>query len=121
MTLESQRTCSTTDERNTRQMEAKWAEHMGILRSDTTGDNSWSESFFANLKKGSVRWTHFQIRAEARQKIFAYTEAFYNTRRIQKRLDYISPLYNASNVGISTFKQVLLKNLSLKVMTCYIE
>jgi putative transposase len=56
------------------------------------GDNSWSESFFANLKKETVHWTHFRTRDEARQKIFAYIEGFYNTRRVQKRLDYLSPM-----------------------------
>jgi putative transposase len=56
------------------------------------GDNSWSESFFANLKKGAVHWTHFRTRDEARQKIFAYIEGFYNTRRVQKRLGYLSPM-----------------------------
>ncbi|NLO62220.1 MAG: IS3 family transposase [Clostridiaceae bacterium] len=44
------------------------------------------------MMKITVHWTHFQTRAEARQKIFAYIEGFYNTRRIQKRLDYLSPL-----------------------------
>lgn len=43
------------------------------------GDNSWSESFFGNLKKETVHWTHFRTREEARQKIFAYIEGFYNT------------------------------------------
>jgi putative transposase len=56
------------------------------------GDNSWSESFFANLKKETVHWVHFQTRADARQKIFAHIEGFYNTRRIQKRLGYLSPM-----------------------------
>ena len=56
------------------------------------GDNTWSESFFANLKKEAVHWRHFKTRTEARQTIFAYIESFYNTRRIQKRLDYLSPL-----------------------------
>lgn len=56
------------------------------------GDNSWSESFFANLKKETVHWTHFRTRDEARQKIFAYIEGFYNTRRVQKRLGYLSPI-----------------------------
>jgi len=50
------------------------------------GDNRWSESFFANLKKEAVHWVHFRTRAEARQKLFAYIEGFYNTRRVQKRL-----------------------------------
>ena len=56
------------------------------------GDNAWSESFFANLKKETVHWRHFKTRAEARQAIFAYIEGFYNTRRVQKRLGYLSPL-----------------------------
>jgi len=56
------------------------------------GDNAWSESFFANLKKEAVHWRHFKTREEARQGIFAYIEGFYNTRRIQKRLDYLSPI-----------------------------
>ena len=56
------------------------------------GDNAWSESYFANLKKEAVHWRHFQTREEARQAIFAYTEGFYNTRRVQKRLGYLSPM-----------------------------
>lgn len=46
----------------------------------------------SNLKKEAVHWRHFQTRAEARQAIFAYIEGFYNTRRVQKRLGYLSPL-----------------------------
>lgn len=71
------------------------AEH-GILQSFSRvgkpGDNAWSESFFANLKKEAVHWRYFNTRAEARQAIFAYIEAFYNTRRVQKRLGYLSPI-----------------------------
>ncbi len=56
------------------------------------GDNAWSESYFANLKKETIHWRHFQSREEARQTIFAFTEGFYNTRRVQKRLGYLSPI-----------------------------
>ena len=56
------------------------------------GDNSWSESFFANLKKEAVHWAHFVTREEAREAMFAYIEGFYNTKRIQKRLGYLSPM-----------------------------
>ena len=56
------------------------------------GDNSWSESFFANLKKEAVHWIHFATREEARDAMFAYIEGFYNTKRIQKRLGYLSPM-----------------------------
>ena len=56
------------------------------------GDNSWSESFFANLKKEAVHWVNFTTREEARDAMFAYIEGFYNTKRIQRRLGYLSPL-----------------------------
>jgi len=56
------------------------------------GDNAWSESFFANLKKEAVHWRHFRTREEARQKIFAHIEGFYNTKRAQERLGYLSPM-----------------------------
>ena len=56
------------------------------------GDNAWSESFFANLKKEAVHWTQFSTREEAREAMFAYIEGFYNTKRVQKRLGYLSPL-----------------------------
>ncbi len=71
---------------------AKEGVRQSFSRVGTPGDNSWSESFFSNLKKETVHWTHFQTRDEARQKIFAYIEGFYNTRRVQKRLGYLSPM-----------------------------
>jgi putative transposase len=55
------------------------------------GDNSWSESFFATLKKELVRWTHFETRAHARAAVFEYVYGFYNVTRIQKGLGYLSP------------------------------
>jgi len=56
------------------------------------GDNAWSESFFANLKKERIHWTHCKTIDEARQIIFEYIEVFYNRKRVQKRLGYISPM-----------------------------
>ncbi len=61
-------------------------------RAGKPGDNAWSESFFSIIKKKAVHWRHFQTREEARQTIFAYIEGFYNTRRVQKRLGYLSPI-----------------------------
>jgi len=61
-------------------------------RAGKPGDNAWSESFFSILKKEAVHWRHFQTREEARQAVFAYIEGFYNTRRVQKRLGYLSPI-----------------------------
>lgn len=45
------------------------------------GDNAWSESFFANMKKESVHWRFYKTREEARQAIFEYIEVFYNRVR----------------------------------------
>lgn len=56
------------------------------------GDNAWSESFFSILKKEAVFPQNFASRRQARAALFSFIEAFYNTRRIQKRLDYLAPL-----------------------------
>jgi putative transposase len=56
------------------------------------GDNAWSESFFSILKKELVHHERFHTREQSRQAVFAFIEGFYNTRRIQKRLGYLSPL-----------------------------
>ncbi len=56
------------------------------------GDNSWSESFFAILKKEIVHWHFYPTREKARQAIFEYIEVFYNRHRAQKRLGYLSPI-----------------------------
>ena len=76
-------------------------------RVGTPGDNSWSESFFSVLKKESVHWVHFHTREEARQAMFGYIEGFYNTKRVQKRLGYLSPSqwlkewYHRNSVGVA--------------------
>lgn len=55
------------------------------------GDNAWAESFFATLKKECIHFRHFATRDDLRQVVFAWIEGFYNTRRVQARLGYISP------------------------------
>jgi len=55
------------------------------------GDNAWAESFFATLKKECIHFRHFTTREELRQTVFAWIETFYNTRRVQARLGYMSP------------------------------
>ena len=62
-------------------------------RTGKPGDNTWSESFFSVLKKELVHpLGRFESREEARHEVFAYIHGFYNTRRTQKRLGYLSPL-----------------------------
>lgn len=69
--------------------------HLGWIASYSRvgkpGDNAWSESFFALLKKEVVHGANFQTREQARQRIFEYIYGFYNTKRKQKLLGYRSP------------------------------
>jgi len=55
------------------------------------GDNAWAESFFATLKKECIHFRHFATRDALRQTVFAWIESFYNTRRVQERLGYVTP------------------------------
>jgi putative transposase len=55
------------------------------------GDNAWSESFFATMKKERFHWWYYETREQVRAAAFEYIEVFYNNRRVQKRLGYLSP------------------------------
>jgi putative transposase len=55
------------------------------------GDNAWAESYFATLKKECIRFNRFATREELMDTVFAWTNGFYNTRRVQARLGYMSP------------------------------
>jgi Transposase and inactivated derivatives len=64
------------------------------------GDNSWSESFFATMKKERVHWTFYRTKESIRAAVFEYVHCFYNGTRTQKRLGYLSPrqLFNSLNM-----------------------
>lgn len=70
------------------------------------GDNSWSESFFSILKKEIIHWRFYKTREEARQKIFEYIEVFYNRKRGQKQLGYLSPMQYLKQWQQSHFNKV---------------
>jgi len=55
------------------------------------GDNTWAESFFASFKKERVHHSYFSTKDDAAFATFSWIEGFYNTRRVQKRLGYVSP------------------------------
>lgn len=55
-------------------------------------DNAMAESFFATLKKGHVFRERFRTKEEARRKLFAYLEIFYNRVRRHSSLGYKSPV-----------------------------
>jgi len=56
------------------------------------GDNAWHESFYSILKKEAVHHAHFHTREQARLAVFDFIERFYNRKRIQKSLGYLSPI-----------------------------
>lgn len=55
-------------------------------------DNAVAESFFATLKTELVYTRRFATRAEAKESIFDFIEAFYNPRRRHSTLGYVSPV-----------------------------
>jgi len=71
---------------------AEWGWQQSFSRVGTPGDNAWSESFFSILKKEIIHWHYYPTREAARQRVFEYIEAFYNRKRVQKRLGYKSPI-----------------------------
>ncbi|RSM35737.1 hypothetical protein DMA12_43290 [Amycolatopsis balhimycina DSM 5908] len=54
-------------------------------------DNALMENFWSTLKIELVYRTSWRTRDEAENAIFEYIDAWYNTRRIQKELGYLSP------------------------------
>jgi putative transposase len=54
-------------------------------------DNALMENFWSTLKIELVYRSEWRTRDEAENALFAYIDGWYNTRRIQKELGYLSP------------------------------
>ena len=75
--------------------------HMGLLhshglvssmsRKGNCWDNAVAESFFGTLKSEMVHRTIFETRDQAQLALFDYIEIFYNRRRLNSVLGYVSP------------------------------
>lgn len=63
--------------------------------------NAWTESFMGTLKAEMLQGGTFIDACDARTEIFAYIEAYYNTRRKHSSLAYQSPLQFESNLHSS--------------------
>jgi len=71
------------------------AEHQiigSMSRKGNCYDNACVESFFASLKTELVMFERFTNREEAKMKLFAWIEVFYNRVRRHSTLDYLSPV-----------------------------
>ncbi|MFF8993341.1 IS3 family transposase [Streptomyces sp. NPDC014983] len=55
-------------------------------------DNALAENLWMLVKTECIRGRTFVTRAEANLALFEYIDGFYNPRRIQKRLGYLSPI-----------------------------
>ena len=55
-------------------------------------DNALAENLWMLIKTECVRGRVFATRAEANLALFEYVDGFYNSRRIQQRLGYLSPI-----------------------------
>jgi putative transposase len=69
----------------------KYGIRQSFSRVGMPGDNAWSESFFATMKKELIHWTHYETKESVREAVFEYIYCFYNVQRIQKKLGYRSP------------------------------
>jgi len=54
-------------------------------------DNAVAESFFSQFKKEQIHPYRFAKKEHLQDVVFSYIEMFYNRRRTQKRLGYVSP------------------------------
>lgn len=68
-----------------------------MSRKGNCWDNAVTESFFGSLKNERVHHRRYATRAQAKQDLFEYIEAFYNRRRRHSALRYTSPVaYHAA-------------------------
>lgn len=54
-------------------------------------DNSLMESFYRTIKKELIQYANFEASEQAQQEIFNYIELYYNTKRMNSSLGYLSP------------------------------
>ena len=77
-----------------------------FLRDGMSGDSAWSESFFATMKKVLIHRMHYATKEPVRAAVFDYIYCFYNVKRIQKRLGYMSPREYLRSLGTDRLEDV---------------
>jgi len=81
----SDRGCQYTSEAYGRVLEA-WGCRQSVSRKGNCYDNAVAESFFSTLKSDLVYRSHWRTRADARQAIFEYIEAFVRHEALLNRV-----------------------------------
>ncbi len=80
----------TSVKRTTRLVRAGTDASMGSV--GDSYDNALAENLWMIIKTECIRGRVFATPAEANLALFEYIDGFYNSRRIQKRLGYLSPI-----------------------------
>ena len=62
-----------------------------MSRKGNCWDNAVAESFFGKLKSEEVYRNFYMSQKQARSSIFEYIEIFYNKRRLNSAIGYITP------------------------------
>jgi putative transposase len=70
---------------------AAWGCSQSMSRKGNCWDNAVTESFFGVLKAEMIHHERFATRQEAKDKLFDYSEVFYNRMRIHSAADYFAP------------------------------
>lgn len=63
-----------------------------MSRKGNCWDNAVAESFFRTIKSELVYHCKYITRQEAKESIFEYIEAFYNSKRLHSSIGYLSPM-----------------------------
>ncbi len=63
-----------------------------MSRKGNCWDNAVAESFFKTIKSELIYHCNYSTRKEARDSIFEYIEAFYNSKRLHSSIGYVSPM-----------------------------
>ncbi len=63
-----------------------------MSRKGNCWDNAVAESFFKIIKSELIYDCKYSTREEARNSIFEYIEAFYNSQRLHSSIGYLSPM-----------------------------
>ena len=64
--------------------------------------NAWTESFIGTIKREMLRDGCFENSKDAQTELFAYIDAYYNTRRKHSSLGYLSPSqFESQNVNLN--------------------
>ena len=84
----------------------RYGMRISFSRGGMPGDNAWSESFCATMKKELIHWPPYETKESVRADVFEYVYCFYNVKRIQKRLGYMSPIEFLRSLQIEGLVQV---------------